>query len=255
MNNKKKALIAGASVLGCAAIGFGAFAYFFASAETTKSVTVGNVSISADSTLKHYQLNDQGTVVETPNNNLNPGDNDPDVPSSARPGTDHELVVNFSNTGNKSVITRVVATVTGRTGGTSSQELTQAQLEKLILSVDSRTTPVNGDTAQTTNKKQYLTKLDPTGTDPDNNNSLVYVYGGTGSTFVLNGTGANAETEAAANGKTSGSLKLDLGLDDSVTDLEGATFTINIEVQAMQYRNTGDAQWDTLFEDTYEVIA
>ena len=69
---------------------------------------------------------------------------------------------------------------------------------------------------------------------------------------------------------TSGSFKFDLGLDsgvyfdedeykyvanneilESLARLEGATINIKVIVQGMQYRNTNNAEWNNLFEQTF----
>ena len=34
----------------------------------------------------------------------------------------------------------------------------------------------------------------------------------------------------------------------------GAEISFKVQVQAMQYRNTNDAQWDALLEETYTTV-
>lgn len=53
---------------------------------------------------------------------------------------------------------------------------------------------------------------------------------------------------------TKGTFKLDLGLseyegDDENDKLEGASLTITVKIQGMQYRNTKDSTWEDLFEE------
>ena len=52
-------------------------------------------------------------MFETAQDNLNPGDNMFQNNSSAYPGTDHEIIVNVSNEGSKSVTTRILFEITG----------------------------------------------------------------------------------------------------------------------------------------------
>lgn len=52
-------------------------------------------------------------MFETAQDNLNPGDNMYQNDSSAYPGTDHEITVNVTNEGSKSVTTRILFEITG----------------------------------------------------------------------------------------------------------------------------------------------
>lgn len=239
MKNKQK-LLAGISIACAFAIVIGGvFAFFSDTANLTESIKVGNVDISVDGDLFHSN----GL------NNLNPGDNDPDLTTDHRPGTDHELSFTVTNNGNKSVITRTVIEVSGlRVDGTTV--LTEAELMNLILSEKANiTAQTTADTiaSSDTGKQTEVVRLTPTGYS---DNKLVYVI--SHSTDILNGTGDDAETEANVN---SNSLvkTFDIGLDaDTSAELyESATITLTVKVEAMQYRNTSDAEWDTIFEKSY----
>lgn len=80
------------------------------------------------------------------------------------------------------------------------------------------------------------------------------------SPYILSGVGEDAEIELDINGDaypSSQNLTFEIGLDsyvESDSNLYGATVNINVEIQAMQYRNTGYEQWGTLFADTYNVV-
>ena len=237
MNNKKKLLIAGASTLGVAIVGLGAYAYFSDKDSETVDGTVGTVDITAtDATLSHT-YNGQ----EAPDN-INPGDNDPDQPNDpdnpSRPGTDHELSFDINNLGSKSVITRSKITVTAE--DRDGNAITAADLINIILS------------EKTDSDNYTLAKLAPLAYEADDE-ELVYIVGGTsdrGLVDVLNGVGDNAETEANVTA-TSMTKTFDIGLEKEVgttarSVLEGATITFTVEVQAMQYRNTADSDWETL---------
>ena len=256
MKNNKKLLIAGASILGCAAVGFGAYAYFFDSDLHEDEIVVGTVGVSGNVNLNHRDSNGNSL------NNLNPGDNDPNVPTSARPGSDHEIEITYNNTGNKSVITRTVITVTGtKADGTA---LTKEMLaQNILIGRNSTAGDALGNTATTANKRNIALESSITINDSnqnvyqvatDNANSNVYII----NSGILSGVGSVSEKEKDSNGNeyaSNGSLRLDLGLDyDAGIDLLGANITIKVQVQAMQYRNTNDAQWEDLFEDTYNTV-
>ena len=158
MKNKKKLLIAGASAASLAALGLGTFAFFTDTLELPVINTkVGTVDISATAEMKHTQLkrtnmhkwpNDlfegtgemtkeiiEGLFEEAPDN-LNPGDNeDPDPKlSSARPGTDHEIILNITNEGSKSVDTRILFELTGKAADGS--DLTAKELQHVLIYAD-----------------------------------------------------------------------------------------------------------------------
>lgn len=253
MKNKNK-LIIGASVASALVIAGGTFAFFADSVEETLNSKVGNVSIEIE----------ECKITHSDNlNNINPGDNDPtlvveeepsgDSPGSGiiggpsiRPGSDHELSFVVNNTGNKSVITRTVITVSGTSTGATP--IGTDDLANIILS-EKATYSANAS-ANDSDKSTTVTKLTPYGTD---GNALVYVIGGTRDEDVLNGFGENAEIETVSSSTTL-SKTFDIGLDKEVTadsPLMGADLTFKVEVQAMQYRNTGDQEWNTIFEETY----
>lgn len=95
MKNNKKLAIAGVSALGLAAVGFGAFAFFSDKAEQNTDGTVGTVDVGTKGDL----------TLENPGN-INPGDEDPNVPEGSVPGTSHKLSFGIKNQGNKSIVTR-----------------------------------------------------------------------------------------------------------------------------------------------------
>ena len=234
MNNKKKLLIAGASTLGVAIVGFGAYAYFSDKDSETVNGTVGTVDITATDAVLSHTYNGQKAP-----DNINPGDNDPDQPGTpSRPGTDHELSFDINNLGSKSVITRSKITVTAE--DRDGNAISAADLINIILS-------------EKTDADNYvISKLAPLTYDAADE-KLVYIVGGTsdrGLVDVLNGVGDNAERETGVD-VTSMTKTFDIGLEKEVgttarSVLEGATITFTVEVQAMQYRNTADSDWETL---------
>ena len=234
MNNKKKLLIAGASTLGVAIVGFGAYAYFSDKDSETVNGTVGTVDITATDAVLSHTYNGQKAP-----DNINPGDNDPEQPGTpSRPGTDHEQSFDINNLGSKSDITRSKITLTAK--DRDGHAITAADLINIILS------------EKTADENYTLTKLAPLAYEADDE-ELVYIVGGTsdrGLVDVLNGVGDNAETETNVTA-TSMTKTFDIGLEKEVgttarSVLEGATITFTVEVQAMQYRNTADSDWETL---------
>ena len=241
---KNKKLLSTLSIVCAFAIIFGGvFAFFSDSALLNESAKVGKVDIDVEGGLFHSNAL----------NNLNPGDNDPDVPTDYRPGTDHELSFEIDNLGNKSVVYRTVVEVSAtKKDGTA---FTAEELRAIILSEKQNVTAATTQNTIASNdvgKQNDITRLDSTGY---NDGKLIYIVGGTtndGVTYVLNGTGDDAETET--NVTTSSTVQtFDVGLDkDLASDaFEGATITFNVIVQAMQYRNTGDGEWNNIFEQSY----
>lgn len=249
MNNKKKILIASTATLGCAVVALGAYAYFSDQESETSTGTVGTVDITTTDPTFTHTYNGQ-----TAPNNINPGDNDPgnhpddDPDDPSRDGTDHELSFTVSNAGTKSVITRTKITV--EAVDEEGEPITADILKHIILSEK-----LDDDDVVTT--ESVLTPESYEDTDTE----LLYIVGGyekegddeRGKIDIMNGVGDNAEIEQDVTA-TSITKTFDVGLEkivgtnneDATNALEGATITFTIEVQAMQYRNTNNADWETL---------
>lgn len=246
MKNNKKLAIAGMSTLALAAVAFGAYAYFSDTDSETTQGTVGTVKVDVSDTV----LDHSGNL-----DNINPGDNDPENPDGNRDGSDHELSFKLSNKGNKSIITRTVITITGVTNGDvagfpAGSVISSDELLNILLSEKKDTTGTVGDTDA--DKHTAVKVLTPDTVDKTNN-KVVYVIGGDRNEDVLSGVGTNNETETANGGLTEVKRIFDVGLSKNVTQespLMGATITFEVKVEAMQYRNTGTADWETIFTDT-----
>ena len=245
MKNKKtnKKLMSTVAVASAFAVVVGgAFAFFIDTANFTKDVNVGTVNIDVQGDLVHSD-----TL-----NNLNPGDNDPEIPTDARPGTDHELSFEISNLGNKSVITRTVIEVSGlRKDGKTV--FTEEELINIILSEKANVTALttNETIADTdANKQTEVVRLTPTGYS---DNKLVYVVGGSrGNQDALNGTGNNAEIEDGVTiDKLIKTFDVGLAMDSDSELYSSGTITIRVKVEAMQYRNTGNEDWEVVFDKSF----
>lgn len=256
MNNKKKLLAVGASVLGCAAVGFGAYAFFIDDDFVVTSTKVGTVDLTVAGELLHEDAYGDSIAI------LNPGDNDPESPEDSRPGTDHELSITYTNNGNKSVITRAIVTVKGE--DSEGNALSQSKLANILIGINEHAHGI-GDTITAVDKDSINVLISNDGqslyyNSDLNVDSIVYVVGGTyESPYILSGTGNDAEIELDIDGNAypnTQNLTFEIGLKSDVnssSSLHGATINIAVEIQAMQYRNTGSGQWDSLFADSYEV--
>jgi hypothetical protein len=72
-------------------------------------------------------------MFETAQDNLNPGDNMFQNNSSAYPGTDHEIIVNVTNEGSKSVTTRILFEITGTDASGSALSANDLRAIKLYF--------------------------------------------------------------------------------------------------------------------------
>ena len=163
----------------------GALAFFSDNAILTESSKVGKVDIDVNGGLYHSNSL----------NNLNPGDNDPEIPEDYRPGTDHELSFEINNLGNKSVVYRTIIEVSATKS--DNTPFTSEELMSIILSQKENVaaaTTQNTIASTDVGKQTDINRLSATGYD---DGKLVYIVGGTtvnGMNYVLNGTGENAET-------------------------------------------------------------
>ena len=240
MKNKKIMSILSTS-LAFVIIFIGVFAFFSDNSILNDSAKVGTFDIEAIGGISHSRNLD----------NINPGDNDPSVPEDYRYGSDHEFSFTLNNLGSKSAITRAVISVYGT--GLNGDALTEEELTQIILSERNE----QKNTASDTDNDKY--------TEISNNtiltktkfeeNKLIYIVGNNNN-WTLDGTEENeiiAEGTSLAKTFDIG-LKQEVGNPDGTTikygNLEGATIHIDIQIQAMQYRNTGDELWEIIFEDS-----
>ena len=226
------------------------------------------------------------SLFETAPDNLNPGDNELPTGNTV-PGTDHEIVINVENKGTKSIQTRVLIELTG--ADENGNALTTADLQKINVYFDqynsiSGFTSVPQLSADILEARSLLSRMTTT-----KNNAIVYVadYALVNNSIdlsvlpeaesftdsisdyvlsglILSGTGKNAETElfetfdalneeyVSRTAPTSGTIKLDLGLDaDAGEFFEGKTIEVKITVQALQLRNSSSSNWSDMFSERY----
>lgn len=236
MNKNKKLLAVGAASLAAVgAIVAGSFAFFVDSAEKETTGTAGDVTIS---------MTDLGLSNAE---NINPGDNDETKSASARPGTPHNLTFSVSNDGTKSIMTRNIITIEVEDGTLpaavySLKTSDTAELGEKFYSVDGNTF-VAADTVtdlSTVKAVRYITpQVELNAASGIESNDAV-------ATTVAGVSTNDAVTEASFDYL----LKLDKKAAD---EYEKSKLAIEVEVQAMQWRNTEDADWTTLFTDMLTV--
>jgi hypothetical protein len=239
MNSKNKKIVAigGVSLAAVAALAAGSFAFFTDSTDKKTSGFAGSVDIDAtDLSLSNAE-------------NINPGDEDETKSADARVGTDHDLTFTVSNTGNKSIMTRNVITLSVANGDTV--------LDPSVYSLKS-----DDDTELVT--KYY--SADGVTFSEDKPDTVKYVRYVT-TQVALNGVGEGSDNESndavaidTDAVKTNDDINavdydyiLKLAKETPDGDYELSTLNIDVEVQAMQYRNTTDAEWETLFADTLTI--
>lgn len=228
MKKKSKLICAGvAGLMAVAIVGSMGLAFFSDTGETKASAKVGSVTIDV-------------TDLEIENSgNVNPGDEDPDVPDGSREGTPHDFTFSVTNTGNKSVVTRNIITL--------SVSKNNTVLDANVLALYEDKKELSQKYVLIEGSEEYIPSANYTGGKII---AVRYVVNGAS----LNGTGDAAEVES---GITSNSqdykYALSLAL-ETTNEYQLADIKADIEVQAMQYRNTQDSTWDTVFTDTKTAV-
>ena len=228
MKKKSKLICAGvAGLMAFAIVGSMGLAFFSDTGETKASAKAGSVTIDV-------------TDLEIENSgNVNPGDEDPDVPDGSREGTPHDFTFSVTNTGNKSVVTRNIITL--------SVSKNNTVLDANVLALYEDKKELSQKYVLIEGSEEYIPSANYTGGKII---AVRYVVNGAS----LNGTGDAAEVES---GITSNSqdykYALSLAL-ETTNEYQLADIKADIEVQAMQYRNTQDSTWDTVFTDTKTAV-
>ncbi len=278
MNNKKKLAIASISLAGVATLGLGAFAFLSDQATTAFNALTGRVSIAVDGNIKHFS---SGTEADQEGiDNINPGDNDADLVgmSNIRLGSDHEIEINVKNTGNKSIITRNVISIRVLDGETPIYHKwtdNGKDMSAILIHGDTRT---DGDKLGMS-KNHQVPNANSTAwwqnSEYDEATQTLKIWT---KPVVLNGIGDNAEKESGGELPTTGTNKdhsdkyymYDIGMmkevgqfkEDSagnitndmatkLNNLAGKKVEVTVEVEAMQYRNTSNEDFKTIFSQKF----
>ena len=237
MNKNKKILaICGISVAAVGALAAGSLAFFTDGETKSTTATAGNVTIEI------------GDVDISNDENINPGDNDESV-TSDRAGTKHDLTFKVTNAGNKSIMTRNVITLTVGNGATaldasiySLKTDASTELAEKYVSVDGTTFVAPSEVAADAQIKavRYVTSQ-----------VALNASEGLEAEDAVATTVAGAKTNdavTAADFDYLVKMKKEAG-----EEYEKSVLTVEVEVQAMQFRNTSDAEWTSLYTETLKM--
>lgn len=227
MNKKQKlitASVAGATAM-VALIG-GTLALFTARADSDFTAKAGTVSVNVDK------------LAMTNSGNINPGDNDPSNPEGAVAGTDHDFTYVVTNKGTKSIRTR------------HSLILTCTENTKDAKLLDARYLALYNNKAEVVTKS-YILEDDSEVTSLQNVTKKVKAVKYVFLSDVFNGVGKDAEVEtlqgviAEKDGVVSKEYLLDFALLRGATnEYQACNVNIEVVVEAMQYRNTAESDWN-----------
>lgn len=219
MKNKNKLTAIGLSISAIALIGT-SFALFSDRAETGIKGKAGNLSIS----LTNADISNK--------NNINPGDNDETI-KNAVSTTPHDITFNVENTGSKSVRTRhtFIFNVKSPDG---------TVLDPCVMSI------LKDKGLELENKKY----LDANGAEFDTKSASTVAIKYVVLSDTLNGIGADKEEETdGKNGSQSYKYLLKM-VKEANNDYQGASFNLDIIVDAIQFRNTSNEDWQTVSTKT-----
>lgn len=272
--SKKIKLIAGSSVTAAAVLGIGALALFTDNDTEGMNSKAGTVSVD----LGDLGLENAG--------NINPGDNDEDIPDSYIPDPDdplydpenpdtpvpvvttpHDLTFTVANNGTKSIRTRQTLIITCKQlVEVTSPEGAEPEMEEVTLDPSYLSLLIEEGTEigskEGLGKKVYvmsdeseLTPEEYAALDEDSELTVVAIkYQLTPDIF--DGVGESAEIEDVSTVKNEDDvaeklytykLKMDK---DTPNVYQGATISIDVIIEAMQYRNTANSDWETMTTQT-----
>lgn len=232
MNKNKKIVLITCSVASALVIlGASTLALFTARTDSNFTAKAGTVTVE----LKDLDL--------TNKENINPGDNDPSVSKEAVGCTPHAFSYDVYNTGNKSIRTRQTIILTADKAGTSLETLDARYLalfkdaneissKTYVLSDNSEVSSIS-DTSKTVKAVKYVFISD-----------------------VFDGKGVSTEDKGDAEKESSSTVKQnDAGnvtkkytydfslLKEAGNEYQGCDISIDVNIEAMQYRNTTDSDW------------
>lgn len=233
MKKKQKiGLISAVAVLAVGIVGASTLALFTARTDSDFTAKAGTVEIELDKLDLSNPLN------------INPGDNDPNNPEGAVNGTEHVFSYDVANTGNKSVRTRHTIILNVDKAGTSEEALDARFLSLLqrgreiedktyILNDGKEVKNIDGETQLVTAVKYVFISdvMDGEGTDI--------------------ASGGDAEKEDLTDvvkekdGKVEKTYQYDFALlRDADNMYQGADIHLSVIIEAMQYRNTDEKDWN-----------
>jgi hypothetical protein len=265
MNKKQKIVtIAGATGVAAVAVIGGAFALFTDSTDKATSGKAGTVDVEAtDLTLSNPD-------------NINPGDYDPDLVTTYTPTegdplydasnpdkevtvstTSHDLTFTITNNGTKSIRTRhtLVLSVKDTDGN-----YLDARAFQLYEDLDGEVGDLPSADEELTGKS-YIADDDTVYTDASAipEGTLIKAIEYRFTPDIFDGVGLQAETETDAtvvktDDDTAASKDYDYKLAmnmEAPNDYQGASVNIEATFEALQYRNTTQADWEVVSTQTF----
>lgn len=253
MENKKIKLIAGSSIIAAAILGIGAFALFTDNDNEDIKAKAGTVGV------------DIANINLTNSGNINPGDNDESVPETYIPDpndplykdedkdgkgdpvsintTPHDLTFNVSNTGNKSIRTRQTLIVTCK--DTEKNILDPSHLSLLIEK------GVEIGNNKEIEKKLYVLENGEEVSELKKDDKVTAIkYQIISDTFDGVGNAAELETDTTVKNEKNVAVKTYtylLKMDTATPNkYQGAKINIDVVIEAIQYRNTAQSDWQIM---------
>ncbi len=227
--DKKTLITTSALGVGAVALLGGTFAFFSNHEELVSSGVGGTVGVETSD------------VTFGNSNNINPGDNDPYLPTNpSRPNdTDHDIEFSVENTGSKSI----------RTKHEISVSMENENLDPSIFMICDKDGKEVGKKYFKLNGKYVLAnELNRDELHKEGNHGITEVrYVIASDIFDGVGTGAEKEEQSTVkeeNGKASRSYSYQLAMSNEATDeYQGAKMVLKVETFAIQHRNTDASNW------------
>lgn len=243
--NKKKIVAIATATTGSACLLLaGAFALFTDGTASFVTAEAGTVEV------------DLSKPTMQNSTNINPGDNDPAISKTASQGTEHDLSFDVSNEGTKSIKTRhtLILSVNPRKND-GVTDLTRV-LDARYVSLFSR----EDDTKELVAKTYVLdddtevASLDSAGDKLVKAIKYVYLSDSFDGKGLAIEDGGKAEKETDPNvveenevGEVTKNYTYQFALlKGADNEYQGATFNVDVIIEAMQYRNTETADWTTI---------
>lgn len=266
---KKTTKLLAISGVGIVAIGSvigGALALFTDSSEKASHGTVGTVMIDATD-----------MILSNPDN-INPGDYDPDMPTSYVPTegdprfdpenptkevsistTPHDLTFSITNNGTKSIRTRHTLVISVKDVNGDYLDARRFQLYEDIEESGKVDTALMPEAAQELTGKVYVAADDKEYTSEEQipDGTLIKAVRYRFTPDIFDGTGLQAETEEvssvkATDGPASKAYDYKLAFDmESTNSYQGASLSIEAVFEAMQYRNTVQDDWSVVSTQSF----
>lgn len=261
MKNSKKLVIALGTAVLAIAILVGAALALFSDTETGQT---GGTAGTVDLTLDVKPLGNK--------ENINPGDSDPNNPPGSNKGTDHSLVFDVANLGNKSIYNRNVIVLSVKdSGGINFLDARVLRLYETTSAPTDATKVIGKEVGikyyVLADETEVAATIDGSGKDVTpasafgGKNVLAIKYvidkDKNGVDLVLNGDPTKIAPETETGYTSNKATYHYLFSMDRTADnyYQGSLIQIDVISQAMQYRNAVSADWQTISQKTISTRA